>query len=167
MKKLIGRGAFTKCYLISETKVLLESVCPIKEAMAFGWFPESTLFPEVGKIEQFKYEMGYYPKVSSLKQNLDEDQYNIYKTLRKLASNLPSVRNIHDSYSKLYKAFDGLTDETLSTTMCEALDACSNYGSDIGFEISPRNVAVKDGKLILMDVFYSKSKLSEFRGVNR
>jgi len=44
--KLIGKGAFTKAYLMDDqTTVFLKSSCPIKEVMALGWFPDSSLFP--------------------------------------------------------------------------------------------------------------------------
>ena len=47
----------------------------------------------------------------------------------------------------------------------EAIDAMCNYGSDVSFEISPRNIAAdKDGNLILLDCFFIKSQLSNVRG---
>ena len=69
----------------------------------------------------------------------------------------------HDSMSKVYEAFAAIEDEDLKEVMIEALEACGNYGSDVAFEISPRNVAVKDGKLILLDCFFMKSKLNQVR----
>jgi hypothetical protein len=47
--------------------------------------------------------------------------------------------------------------------MQDAVEACANYGSDVMFEISPRNVAVHNGNLILLDCFFIKSKLREVR----
>jgi hypothetical protein len=47
--------------------------------------------------------------------------------------------------------------------MLDALDACANYGNDVCFEISPRNVAVKNGKLVLMDCFFMADKLQEIQ----
>ena len=160
--KLIGKGSFTKCYLLNETTVLLQSDDPIKEAMAYGWFPEHDLFPAVkdSTLDGF-YEMEYYPRVSSLKNNLDNDQYDIYKTLRGLSTT--HSLNKYDSYSKWYEAFESLDNEDLRDCMISALAACTNYGSDVSFEISPRNVAVKNGKLILLDCFYMISKLQETR----
>ena len=162
--KLIGKGAFTKCYQLNDTTVLLKSEDPIKECMAYDWFPESDLFPKVGfsSIDGC-YEMEYYPRVRSLKNNLDNDQYQIYKDLREVFNNLETSINIHDGYSLIYKGFEQLDNEGLKEIMLEALDACSNCGSDVGFEISPRNVAVKDGKLILLDVFFMKSVLNKVR----
>jgi hypothetical protein len=73
------------------------------------------------------------------------------------------IFNPHDSLSIWYKAFTKLENRKLSKVMCEAIEACANYGSAIGFEISPRNVAVNNGKLVLLDVFYSISKLREIK----
>ena len=164
--KLIGKGAFTKCYQLNDTMVLLKSEDPIKECMAHGWFPESDLFPKVefSSIDGC-YEMEYFPRVSSLKNNLDSEQYQIYKELRDIQNKIGWSINVYDSYQKIYEAFEQLDNEELKEVMLEALNACSNYGTDICFEISPRNVAVKNGKLILLDVFYIKSVLNKVRGI--
>ncbi len=162
--KLIGKGAFTKCYKLNDTTVLLKSIDPIKECMTHGWFPDSELFPKVefSSIDGC-YEMEFFPRVSSLKNNLDADQYQIYKDLREVFNNLETSINIRQGYSLIYKGFEQLDNEELKEIMLEALDACSNCGSDVGFEISPRNVAVKNGKLILLDVFFMKSALNKVR----
>lgn len=162
--KLIGKGAFTKCFLNEcGERVTLETVDPIKEVMAHGWFPESSLFPLIEETGlSGVYEMEYYPRVSSLKNNLDADQYGIYLTLRGLGSVFSE--NKFDLHSLWYKKFESIECEELRDTMLEALDACSNFGSDISFEISPRNVAVKNGKLVLLDCFYQVSVLNKVRG---
>lgn len=130
--------------------------------MSLGWFPESELFPEVTSPDSEVFEMEYFPKVRSLKNNLEPEQYAIYKELRGL--DIGHVTNKFDSYSAWYAAFGSITCEELRETMREALDACSNAGSDIEFEISPRNVAAKKGKLILLDCFFSLTALERVRG---
>ena len=165
--KLIGKGAFTKAYLNDDGKtVTLYSVCPIKEGMALGWFPESPLFPKLERIDYLDsgegvYIMEYYPKVKSLKNTLSPNQYAIYRELRGL--NIPLTQNPYDGYQELYNAFKTLKNRRVREIMLYALDSCVNYGSDIGFEISPRNVAVKNKKLVLLDCFFIKSKLNEVR----
>jgi hypothetical protein len=162
--KLIGKGSFTYAYLREDGKVFLQSKCPIKECMAMGWFPDSNLFPQLERLgwsedrkEDFQdYRMDYYPKVKSLKNNLDKDQYQIYKDLRALS--VPYC-DPQQSFFRWHEEFDKLENEELREVMKEALDACGNYGTTIGFEISPRNVAVENGKLILLDCFYDISKL--------
>jgi hypothetical protein len=163
--KLIGRGAFTRAYLLDSGRVLLKTCCPIKEAMAWGWFPESPLFPEMKFVDVGVYEMEYYPRVPSLKKALKADQYALYQTLRDIFNGargrLP--KRDADLYHFWYQEFNALPEE-LAEVMREALDACANFGSEIGFEISPRNVAVKDGNLVLLDVFFNVCKLNEVKG---
>ena len=163
--KLIGKGAFTKAFLNVDNSVILVSCCPIKECMSNGWFPDSELFPKLERVDSdvySTYTMEYYPRLKGeLKANLDADQYAIYKTLR--AFNDIYTINQFNRVEAIYKAFEGINDEVLKDVMLEALEACSNYGSDIGFEISPRNVAVKNGKLILLDCFYHIGTLTKVR----
>jgi len=160
--KLIGRGSFTKAYQKDADTVLLKSVDPIKECMSLGWFPSSRLFPKIERIDNELYEMKYYKQTLSLKASLCDKHYKIYQTLRALKIN--NSPNIHDGFEDALKAFRTIKDYKLRIIMIEALEACSNYGSDIGFEISPRNVAAtKTGKLILLDCFFMKSKLLETR----
>lgn len=165
--KRIGSGAFTKAYLMENGRVLLRSCDPIKEAMAYGWFPKSEYFPEVSVLDAGVYEMQYYPKVRSLKAALTAEQYAVYNSLR-------AVFNEHGirckDYFDWYKVFEQeATDEfgvpgDVVQIILEALDACSNYGQSVNFEISPRNVAVQDGQLVLLDCFYLQSTLDEVRG---
>ena len=155
--KRIGKGSFTTAYLMDNDKVLLKSSDPIKECMAMGWFPNSHLFPKVkfGDVDN-EYIMNYYPKQTSLKNTLKPKHYAFYKELRRLWEDLPFN---YDVYT-LRTHFRYLTDKRKSAILIEALEACMNYGSDICFEISPRNVAVgKTGNLILLDCFYIKSLL--------
>ncbi len=164
--KVIGKGAFSKCWLNADNvTVTLKSVCPVKEVMAMGWFPDSTLFPTL-KRDDDSYIMKYYPRVSSLRDNLDSTEYELYKELRAvhLSYNVPS--NQYDGYQVLYDAFSKLGNEDLREAMLAALDSVANCGSDIGFEISPRNVATDNGKLVLLDVFYMQSALAKVRKRN-
>lgn len=164
-KKLIGKGAFTKAYLLDSGNVLLDSCCPIKEIMSLGWFPNSYLFPELKRVEQ-GYEMEYYPRVSSLKQNLNLRNWKYYKELRRVASNISSgtMYGEWDGYHLISNAFQGIKYKYLRDNMLEALDSAVNVGGDLGFEISPRNVATKKGRLVLLDVFYHKGTLKRMTG---
>ena len=165
--KRIGSGAFTKAYLMENGRVLLRSCDPIKEAMAYGWFPKSEYFPEVSVLDEGVYEMQYYQKVRSLKAALTPTQWEIYKSLR-------NIWNEHggrcQDYSDWFKVFEQeATDEfgvpaDVVQIILEALGACSNYDQSVNFEISPRNVAVQDGQLVLLDCFYLQSTLDEVRG---
>lgn len=165
--QLIGKGAFSKCYRLDETTVLIKSCDPVKECMAHGWFPECDLFPAVHLTDECNvYTMQYYPRVSSLKGALDPDQWEIYKTLRTVMDSIGYVKRPADRYSVIYKLFEQLPDE-LAEPLIHALDAVSNYGSDIGFEISPRNVTAHNGKLVLLDCFFILSALDQVRRKTR
>ena len=162
--KLIGKGTFTKAYLNDQDgMVYLLTNDAVKECMVHGWFPNSNLFPVIkfSEIDPYDYKMKYYPRTKGLKSHLEPDQYEIYKTLRNIKTFVGV--NKFKSYSHYYKEFSKIEDEDLQEVMIEALDACSNCGSDIGFEISPRNVAVDDGKLILLDCFFVISALIKTR----
>jgi len=166
--KLIGKGAFTKAYLIENNKVRLISCDPIKECMSFGWFPKSRLFPKIERIDSDEfstYEMDFYPRVTSLKKELKPKEYEKYMELRNLE--ISYTFNNHENRDQLYKAFKTIKNRTLKNVLIQALDACGNYGQDICFEISPRNVRVKNGNLILMDCFFIKSELTEIRTSKR
>jgi hypothetical protein len=110
----------------------------------------------VDSDEYSEYRGKYYPRVSGLKRNLCADDWKIYQTLR----NLPTFGN---DYYGLYEVFSTIEDESLQETMLQALDALADYGSDMAFEISPRNVAIDGDKLILLDVFFFKSQLKSLR----
>jgi hypothetical protein len=159
--KLIGKGLFTKAYLRDDGMVELESSDPIKECMAFGWFPDSRLFPDIKSLDNGNYEMKHYPRVSSLKSSLKPLEYKKYLELRNI--NIPIVQNKYDGYNSLYNAFSTIRGKLLKEAMLSALEACSNYGSDVNFEISPRNVAVDKGNLILLDCFFIRSVADNIR----
>lgn len=153
--KEIGRGFFTTAYLRNDNKVLLKSTDYIKECMAMGWFPNSRLFPKVSFSDnRNEYIMKYYPRVKSLKTSLNPKDYEIYKELRAIHLNLPK------GYDSLHKVFTTISNKRVKEALLGALDACANYGVDVFFEISPRNVSVsKAGRLVLMDCFFMESQL--------
>lgn len=162
--KLIGKGTFTKAYLRDDGKVQLHTSDPVKECQALWGFGDSELFPTVTRIDDEVYEMEYFPKVSSLKNNLTEYYYSLYKALRQLSV---ICENSYDLYSRWYEEISRSIPERFAEekeALLDALDSLADYGPDIAFEISPRNVAVKDGKLILLDCFFFRSKLTEVTG---
>ena len=167
--KLLGKGSFTRAYLLDNDRVRLESRDPIKECMALGWFPDSRLFAEIEQIEPGVYEMEYFPRVSSLKNTLNARDWKLYQILRVMAdvyhcrvALLKNKSMMHSEFHKVVNEFDaanpGYSEEF--DALREAADGCGNYGTDIGFEISPRNVAVKGDELILLDVFFIHSHLA-------
>ena len=157
----IKKGYFTKAYLYNKSnEVILESRCYIKECMAMGWFPKSSLFPEISfselksnKNEYRVYKMPLYTTNSRSVKSIicKEDYKNIYLRLRKIMF----VSDYTDFKMKLISV--SVSDE-VRETLLKAYEACMLYDTDVNWEISPRNVAATpEGRLILMDCFYIES----------
>lgn len=158
--KLIGKGSFTKAYLLDNGRVQLHSVCPIKESMAWGWFPNSSLFPKLDYVDSQVYEMDYLPRVTAPKRQLNDKSYKLYKALQLVYGDHHAVDyfTIYKSVQAHLAGFDELE------VILEAIDACSNWGQDIGFEISPRNISMTEyGDLILADCFFHRPTLLKVR----
>lgn len=163
--KLIGKGSFSSVYRKGKSdKVLIISRDNTKECMSLGWFPDSKLFPKVTRLSYNDdgtqtYSMKYYEKVIAPKKQLNKRSYKLYKALKDLGVYFCDDHRLYDAW---LKEFDKLPAEFKQTkeTLKEALDALTNYGSDICFEISPRNIAAtKTGRLILLDCFFFRSDL--------
>ncbi len=160
--KRIGTGMFSQVYRETETTVYIKSCCQAKEVLAHGWLPqESGRFPETEFISCGEYRQKYYPRVSI--SHLCPQDRKLYNTLCKLwkaawqSGDWPV--NTADMYSFWYDRFTAAKDEHPEfagefDTLLEALDAMSNMDSSVSFEISPRNIAIDNGRLIYLDVFY-------------
>jgi len=158
--KCIGRGLFSTVYQKNKNKVLIVSTDPVKECMANGWFPRSSLFPKVVPVgsqdEKSMYEMKYYQKVTAPKQQLNPAGYDLYCALRNGAHQQCGKQG----YSQVTFQIEALPKKhtTAKRALLAAVEALTNYGEDISFEISPRNiVATKTGKLILLDCFFMRT----------
>lgn len=163
---LIGRGMFTRCYRYSKKEALCISCDPTKECIALGWTPTSRFIPEIEKLDYdgifSLYKMPLYEKPKSLKGSLNKSDYRFYSDLRnlKVDYDLNSHRWIYNivravEQSKLHYARKDL--------MISFAESMANFGHELRFEISPRNVAVKNGKLILLDVFFFADKMRAVR----
>lgn len=162
--KQIGRGAFSTVYQKSKNKVLIKSRDHVKECMAFGWFPNTPLFPSIERVGvsdcgefQF-YEEKYYPKVKSLKNTLSAFEWEFYQELRKLSARFINPYELIDRWREQIESLPNKFHHK-KRMLLEAIDGLVNYGSDICFEISPRNVAVHGKKLVLLDCFFLRSQL--------
>ena len=160
---LVGRGAFSQVYRKSDREVLIKSRDPVKECMSLTWFPNSRIFPTLTKIGTDDdglysfYVSKYYQRVRSLKSSVAADDWEFYNILRQLPV-APGYNHWYLQFSLIPNKFKGKRKALLG-----AVDALANYGSDICFEISPRNVAAQNNKLVLLDCFYLKSALQEVR----
>jgi hypothetical protein len=164
--KEIGKGEFTTAYLKNAKRVILKSKDAVKECMAHKWFPESYLFPSVDFCDGIEndergnafYEMEYFPKKSSIKQNVSSRQWDLYKTLRALFSKHSMVQRGQAPYVKWLDAFNTLPSrfDNEKEALLDAVSALTNYSQEVHFEISPRNVATKGNKLVLLDCFFTR-----------
>ena len=166
--KLIGTGLFSNVYSNDTLDyVIITKNDYIKEAIAVNWFPESRYFPKIEELKvdnEYFWKMKKYNKTKKVKGLLNDDDYKFYQELRKIFKNKPIIKNEYDSFNVLYTLFSesSLTDDQ-KELMLNALSACSNYGSDVDFEISPRNIFIDSGRLILADCFYIISQAEEIR----
>lgn len=172
--KQIGKGTFSTVFedTANSDKVWIVSTDKAKEAVAEG-IAYSEMLPSLERQgfatdndEDMRaiYHGDRYAKVRAPKRELNPKAFKQYQQLRKASLTMGLPYNEHDSYNVTYKAFEMLEDKGLSEEMLSILDGYSNYGSDVAFEISPRNIAVgADGQLILLDCFYFKTDLLKVR----
>lgn len=168
--KCIGKGAFSTVYQKNKNTVLIKSNDNVKECMSLGWFSNSKLFPSIECVGtsdcgEFKfYEEKFYPKVKGLKNVISAFEYEFYKALRNLKTPHYNARN-YDNLDHWREQFESLPGKfhVKKTALLEALDGLSNYGTDICFEISPRNVATQGKKLVLLDCFFMAKDLDRLR----
>ena len=170
-KKLIGQGAFTKCYDNGNNTVTLISSCPWKELLSLGWTPESSRLPDCKRVGHFDdnqvYIMPKLDKVTAPKKQLKPKEYIFYKKLRNLANSFYSSTIGCKPHDRLDVFRDCVKESDLNykhkQLLIECAESMANYTTQIGFECSPRNVSVKNGKLILLDLFFSLEKLNQVR----
>lgn len=161
--ELIGKGLFSKVYKINDKQVLIKSECYVKECLANSI--SNSWFPKLKSVDCDEYLCEYFPKVKSLKDSLNVNHYKLYLELKSLS--VGYVKNTYDLYSEWYKQFETVSNKSLKIALIQVLDELSNYGPQIRFEISPRNVAVKNGKLILLDVFFLHDQADKVRELKR
>ena len=173
---LIGRGMFSTVYRKNAKTVLIKSVDPVKECMAMGWFPSSRMFPKTTRVAILDddqgtalYEQRYYPKVKSVKAALKPAEWEFYQELRSMQNNINHFLDDYKALDSLQSLIKALPSKYArkKAALLGAIDALTNYGPDIRFEVSPRNVAAHNGNLILLDCFFMAEKAKEVRTQQR
>lgn len=167
MAKVWKRGTFSRVFKLVDGTVKIFSTDPAKECMALWGFGESALWPEIERTDRLEdgtnvFIMPLYDQPRSLKSALVEADYLLYQALRK-AGNCPFFgRNHYEAPQHWHKTFENTLQAfpEVKQAMHDAIDSLQNYGQDIRFEISPRNVAVKNGRLILLDCFFFADALA-------
>lgn len=160
-RKLIGKGAFTKAYQISETEVEIVSICPAKECYAM-FSQGNTFAPVIEKIDYREdgfsvYSMPLYPKVTAPKKQLNKEAYKIYSALKAISGQYQMT------YNKFVEAVEST--DLDEDTKEQIIEIASDVGNgidcdDMGFEISPRNITTDEaGNLIMLDCFFSRKLL--------
>ena len=164
-KQLIGRGKFTRAYRLPNGRVELHSTDVCKEALCEWVGDEFDLLPHLTLKETNYgtriYETEYLERVSSPKKQLNTHDYDLYKQLVAVQTAFRSSRmtpcwNDYDNYSTLYNLFSSISSTFPAETgaVLAWLDACANYSVRVMFEISPRNIKLRGGRLVLADVFF-------------
>jgi hypothetical protein len=162
----LGKGAFSTAFMnITNDTVLITSEDPIKETMAYGWFPTSKHVPLVEKLDDNLYEMPYYTVCTSWqayrKILTDESNQMLSELIAMYQRCCRTFSYNHHDYSNLWwNNFDTMHNKELGDLLKGMLSGASNCGSDICFELRPDNMAAdKDGNLILLDCFFQWSLL--------
>lgn len=154
---LIGKGLFSKVYKLNEKQVLIKSTCWSKECLAL--FVEAKHFPKLEVVGEKEYVCEFYPRVKSLKDSLKPSHYKVYQQLRQID------RLTTGGYDDLKYLFNTVSNKSFRESLLNTLDDMTNYSLEVCFEISPRNVAVKNGNLILLDVFFFREQIREKRNL--
>lgn len=154
--RMIGRGKWAKVYDLGD-KVLIKSEDPIKDCIAV--FCEGDRLPELVKVDYGVFECPKYVVGRGIVGKLTPEDRADYQTLRKLASGLRLQRyKWHEQITQAIEQADLQADvrESLESVIYRSAD----YTDWVGFEISPRNIAInKSGKLILLDLFFDRNLL--------
>lgn len=160
-RKLIGTGTFTKAYQVGEYEVEVVSFCPAKECYAL-FSQGNTFAPVMERVDYLDsgagvYAMPLYPKVTAPKKQLNAEAYNVYKVLRDISGQWDMNYNKFCDLVNASTLLDDIKEAVLDLAgdVCNAVDCY-----DFGFEISPRNISVKeDGSLVMLDCFFSRKLL--------
>ena len=152
----IRTGLFTRAYKINNKNVLLHSVCLAKHCNAELGFGDNYLFPEIEKITYQTFKMPFYnvgSKKGGIRNKVSARQWRLYKALRNLSV---YCRNNYDLGQAWERAFESLPSEFKNEKryLIEALNSFRNYTCFPCFEISPRNIAIKGNKIVLLDCFF-------------
>lgn len=160
--KTVKTGQFTKA-TIDGNKVTLQSICPLKESMAFFLNSEENKhLPTIERIDHLTYVMPYYAPLTS-KHTIAWKQYK--RLLTALNNRQAEIR---EGYKKGYNVeiassiANEIQDEfpLLAEAIRELTYAVSNYTTYLAYDFKKANFSVDgDGNLILRDIYADMRQL--------
>lgn len=158
--KSIGKGAFTKAFLNDMGKVIVFSCCPVKEALSLEYIEAGNRFPKIERLDYQVYKMDYFERIKPSKNSLTEREYRLYRLLRSIPTygfNSDKYYSASDYWHYTFKELAKKHKEFkyVLNQLAQAVEEMRNYTDSLRFEISPRNIAIKNKKLIFLDVFFS------------
>ena len=120
-------------------------------------------------LQETIYYIYLWQKAMSLKAALKPVEWEFYQKLRETQSNINPFLDDYKALDSLQSLIKALPSKYArkKAALLGAIDALTNYGQDIRFEISPRNVAAHNGNLILLDCFFMAEKAKEVRTQQR
>lgn len=156
--QLIGKGSFTKAYLVSPGEVMLDTRDPVKHHIVNGDVIQGSMFPKLYKKADGRIYSKYLPRTPSLKANLSERHWKYYKELRDLSNFIEA--DCHSTVS-IRRMLGTIKYSVLHDQVVNQFEQLRNLAPyDIYFECSPRNVRAHKGKLVLLDCFFYYSELN-------
>lgn len=161
--KLLGTGAFSEAFRMSSGDVVVKSSCPVKEVASTGGLPDHWLFPRIDKLGNGLYLMPEYDEFSY--HELNGGDRLIYHALdQAYRDHYNTYHSSCVSYSQALRiAFEKIKTPWLRSLMLEAHDGLASIiGESLCFEVPEHNLGLHNGKLVLLDVFFSHDELDKF-----
>ncbi len=161
MRKLIGKGTFTKAYQVADDTVEIVTKCPTKECYAM-FSQHNPLAPKIERTNTNGiFKMPLYPKVKAPKKQLKEEHYALYRIL---SGHRFSGIHYH-AFVKEVESHPDISEQDKENIVELAGDVCNGIDPmNMRFEISPRNIsATPEGDLVMMDCFFSRDLLLNSR----
>lgn len=169
MRKLIGKGTFTRAYQVASTggnaDVEIISTCPSKECYAM-FAQDNPLAPVVERADyNDTFKMPLYPKVKAPKKQLNAEAYHLYRELKS-----PALMGLNlFQFIKQIEKNERIPEDTrqniidLAEAVCNGIDP-----QNMRFEISPRNISHKpNGDMVMLDCFFDVEKVWTKKGYAR
>lgn len=163
----IGKGMFSTVYKETSRTILIRSNCPQKECIALFGLSGGRRWPKGETITKGLYRMPLYKKVRGPSKELSKVDYKLYIKVKKLCQEFMINRTHgYDDHKLFINLSNKHLDKNNARQFIEAFESMMNYldPGNIGFEISPRNIAKRNsGGIVWLDLFFSRELVKELR----